>query len=94
MIDNDLRIASPIIYSGPFGWGFRIYRLHCCREVRPPDEYPGYGTIKSDGETSVMQELWKIWEYPSLQLLPGPLWLGVVAPERVLIRGQTELRGI
>ena len=39
----------------------------------------------------VMLELWGIWSTPSLPLLPGPLWLGVVAPEMVLSMGQIEL---
>ena len=30
----------------------------------------------------------------SLPLLPGPLWVGVVAPDRVLSMGQTELNCI
>ena len=28
---------------------------------------------------------------PSLPLLPGPLWLGVVAPDRALFVGKIEL---
>ena len=36
-------------------------------------------------------ELWGIWSTPSLPLLPGPLWLGIVAPDRVLSMGQIEL---
>ena len=31
-----------------------------------------------------MLELWGIQSIPSLSLLPGPLWPGVVAPDRVL----------
>ena len=34
--------------------------------------------------TPVMRELWGIRNTPSLPLLPGPLWPGVVAPDRVL----------
>ena len=30
-------------------------------------------------------------EYPSLPLLPGPLWPGVVSPDRVLSMDQIEL---
>ena len=30
----------------------------------------------------------------SLPLLPGPLWLGSVAPDRVLSMGQIELRRV
>ena len=38
-----------------------------------------------------MQELWGMRSTPSLTSLPGPLWPGVVAPERVLYMVQTEL---
>ena len=36
-------------------------------------------------------ELWGMRSTPSLPLLPGPLWPGVVAPERALSMGQIEL---
>ena len=54
------------------------------------NEYPGYDTKQPDGEASVMLELWGMWSTPSLPLLPGPLWSGVVAPDRVLSIGQIE----
>ena len=46
-----------------------------------------YDTKQSDGETLVILELGGIWSTPSLLSLPGPLWPGVVAPERVLSVG-------
>ena len=52
---------------------------------------PGYGTKQSDGEAPVMLELWGMHSNISLPLLPGPLWPGVVAPDRVLSMGQIEL---
>ena len=42
-------------------------------------------------ETSVMLELWGMQSTLSLPSLPGPLWPGVVAPDRVLSMGQIEL---
>ena len=39
-----------------------------------------------------MLELWGMRNTPSLPSLPGPLWLGVVAPNRVLSMGQIEVR--
>ena len=33
----------------------------------------------------------ELWSTPSLPLLPGPLWTGLVAPDRVLFMGQIEL---
>ena len=44
-----------------------------------PNRCPGYETKQSDGEASVMLELWGMWSTPSLPSLPGSLWLGVVA---------------
>ena len=38
-----------------------------------------------------MLEFWRMWRSPSLPLLPGPLYPGVVAPNRVLSMGQMEL---
>ena len=74
-----------------------MHWLLFCRRVRPPplhNECPGYGTKQSDSEVSVMLELWGKWSTPSLPLLPGPLWPGVVAPDRVLSMGQIELNCI
>ena len=38
-----------------------------------------------------MLELWGMQITPSMTSLPGPLWPGVVAPDRVLSMGQIEL---
>ena len=35
----------------------------------------------------LMLDLWGMWSTPSLPSLPSPLWLGVVAPDRVLSMG-------
>ena len=53
----------------------------------PPNECPGYDTKQSDGEVSAMLGLWGMWSTPSLPLLPGLLWPGMVAPDRVLSMG-------
>ena len=77
------------------GWGCRIYQLFLCRGVRlPPNEYPGYDTKQTDGEISVMLELWGMWSTPSLPLLPDPLWPRVIAPDRVLSMSQIELNSV
>ena len=52
-----------------------------------PNECPGYNPKQSDGEAPVILELWRMLSSPSLQSLPGPLWLGEVAPDRVLSMG-------
>ena len=51
-------------------------------EGYPPNECPGYDTKQSDGEVPVMLELWGMRSTPSLPSLPGPLWPGVVAPDK------------
>ena len=72
----------------PVGWGCRIHRLLLCRGVRPsPNERPGYDTKQSDGEVPAMLELWGMRSTPSLPSLPGPLWPGVVAPDKGPIYG-------
>ena len=38
-----------------------------------------------------MQELSRMQSASLLPLLPGPLWLGVLAPDRVLSIGQIEM---
>ena len=72
----------------PVSWGCRIHWLHICRLGKtPPNECPGYDTKQSDAEVSVMQGTWGIQSTPSLPLLPGPLWPGVVAPDRAQSMG-------
>ena len=76
-------------YICPVDWGCRIYLL--CRGVR----------LRS---TSVLIWHWTIWwwgsshagalgnaVYPLLPSLPGPLWSGVVAPDRILSMSLIEL---
>ena len=38
-----------------------------------------------------MLELWRMRSNPSSPWLPGPLWPGLVAPDRALFMGQIEL---
>ena len=53
-----------------------------------------YDTKQSDGEVPVMLELWGMQSTFSLALLSGPLWPGVVAPDKSLPMGQIELNCI
>ena len=73
---NSQRISSPV------GWGCRIHQLQLCRGVTP-HESPGYDIKQSDGEVPLMLELWGMQSTPSLALLPGLLWPGMVALDRV-----------
>ena len=59
-----------------------------------PNVCPGYDTKQSDAEASIMLEFWGMQSTPSLPSLPGPLWPGVVAPDKVLSMGQIELFNI
>ena len=68
-------LSSPRLYSG----------------VPSSNECLGYDIKQSDDETPVMLELWGMWHTPSLPSLPGPLWPGVVSPDKVLSMGQIEL---
>ena len=54
------------------------------------NESHGYDITPFDGEAQAV-ELWGIWSTSSFPLLPDPLWLGVVASDRVLSIGQIEL---
>ena len=58
---------------------------------RSPSKCHGHDSKQSDDEVTVMLELWGIRSYPSLPSLPGSLWPGVVASERILSFGQIEL---
>ena len=49
-----------------------------------PNECPKYDTKQSNGEASVMLELWGMQSIPSLLLLLCSLGPGVVASDRVL----------
>ena len=59
-----------------------------------PNECSGYDTKQSDGEVPVTMELQGMQSTPSFPLLPGSLWLRVVALDRVLSMGQIELNHI
>ena len=74
---------------------FLCERIHLQRRKTPsPNECPGYDTKQSDGEAPVMQELWEIRGIPLLPSLPGPHWPRVLAPDKDLPKGQTELNSV
>ena len=57
-----------------------------CRGVST-NKCPRYDTKQSDSEVPAVLELWGMLSTPSLPFLPGPLWSGVVAPDRALSMG-------
>ena len=52
---------------------------------------PVYDTKQLDSEASGKLERWGMQNTPPFPPLPGPLWPGVVAPDRFLSMGQIEL---
>ena len=69
-------------------WDCRILRLLLRRGINPPpNECTGYDTKQSDGEASVLLELWGMQSTLSLQSLLVLLWPGVIAPDRGLSMG-------
>ena len=56
----------------------------------PLYEYPRYDTKQSDSEVPVMMKLRRRRSTLSLPSLPGSLWAGVVASDRVLSIGQMK----
>ena len=92
--------ACTYIYLGKTGNKFdsmvalsaRVVELHqllLCRGVRllPTNKCSGYNTKQFDGQVQVILELWGTQSTPSLPLLPGPIWFGMVAPDRALSYG-------
>ena len=75
----------------PYQIGLDVENIYCisAEAYELSNECPDYGVKPSDSETPAL-EIWGIRSTPSLPLLPGPLWLGVVASDRVLSMGQIE----
>ena len=89
-----LSTSGAIFPSAPVSLGCRIHWLYLCQGYDSPNKFPGYDTKQSDGEVPVMLELWEMRRTPSLPSLPGPLWPGGVAHDKVLSMGQIELNCI
>ena len=85
-------LIYPSYDSCPVCWGYGIHRLHLGRGVRPPaNEYPRYDTEQSDGEVSVMLEIWRMRSTlycQCFQVYSDPEWLHLI---RVLSMGHIEL---
>ena len=87
-----LPYSTPCIIN-PVSRSCRINWLHLCREVRshPYNECPGYDIKQSDDEAPVILELWGMWTTPHIAIVPRSTLARVVAPDRVLSKGQIEL---
>ena len=84
-------LLLPNGYDGPVSWGCRTHWLYFCREVRLPQWVSYYETKPSDGEAPKVLELWEMQSTPLSSSLLGPLWLGVVTPDRGLSMRHIEL---
>ena len=62
--------------------------------VEYSNECPGYDTKQPDGEVPMMLGLWGMWIIHLLPSLPGPLWTGMVAPDRFPIYGLNRTNSI
>ena len=82
-----------IILAQSAAWGGAVEYIECFSAEEwhlPPQRVSWFNTKQSDGEIPAILKLWGMWSTPSLPLLPGPPWPGVVASDRVLTMGQTE----
>ena len=77
-----------------WGWGYRIHQLLLSRGLKSPQRVSLYDTKQSDGEAPVMLELWGMWSTPLLPSLPGSIWPGVLAPDRVLSMDRIQLNWV
>ena len=59
--------------------------------LNSPKESPGYDTKQSDGEATVMLELWGMLCTSLFPSLPGPLWSSVVVSDRALSTAKIEV---
>ena len=74
------------------GQDCKLHRLYLCKGLIPHhNECREYDTKQSDGEVSLMMELSAMQSASSLPSLPGPLWPGVVALDRVLSMSQVVM---
>ena len=92
-LDTHLQLSQILIIQNLMAQstGAVVYTDCLSGKTLTPNECPRYDTKQSDGEVPVMLELWGMQSTPSLPSLPDPLWLGAVAPDRVLSMGQIEL---
>ena len=72
-------------------WDIKATQMTHLQRGKTPHECPEYDTKQSDGEVPVKLGLWGMRNTPSLPLLSGQLWPGVVAPDRALSIGLIEL---
>ena len=77
----------------PVDWGVAVEYTDCfsAEGVRPPQWVSWHDSKQSDGEVPMMLKLWGLRSTPSLSSLPGPLWPGMVAPDKGPIYGLNRI---
>ena len=83
-------IVIPVFNTYAFALSAGAVEYTDCNSVErydPHNECPVYDTKQSDGEVPVMLVLLGMWNTPSLPLLPGPHWPGMVALDTALSMG-------
>ena len=83
-----VRVAPELaLFNSPVSWSRWIQWLLLYRWVRLLYRVSWYDIKKTDDEGPVMLELWGMQSTFLLPSLRGPLWLGVIAPDKVLPMG-------
>ena len=72
-------------------WPIRLGLQNTPTESLQSGKTPPTSALDMTLNNPVMLKLWGMRSTPSLPSLPGPLWFGVVASDRVLYMGQIEL---
>ena len=84
-ISEEYRVFLHCFYSLVCPVGYRIHRLHLYSEVTPSTS-----VLDMTLNNLIMRSQW-CWSFgkctPSLPSLSGPLWPGIIAPDRVLSMG-------
>ena len=79
LTDQEAQFSGAIEFNNCITSEGKDYTNECCgNNIKP-----------SDGEAPTL-EIWGIRSTPSLPLLPGSLWPGVIEPDWVLSMGQIE----
>ena len=94
MVVKKFRVVFTPMYLNIFSQSAGAVEYIDCTSAKgydTPNECPAYDTKQSDGEGPAMLELWGMRSTSSLPSLQGPLWPGVVAPNKSPIYGLIEL---
>ena len=93
LYSKEVRDNNTFVYCPSWlEWGCIIDKPASLQTGKTPSNgCPEYVTKQSNGNVPVILELMRMRSTPLLLSLPDPLWLGVVASDRVLSIGQIKL---